>query len=98
MTEPQFLRCEILVSRPSNGNRRWRRRSDDMKRRREHGVVHRVGTCDHLALDENHCLETDACRRSTNVCGAPIRIKRYLDDSGAIAQIDECETAEIAAA
>jgi hypothetical protein len=105
VTESELLRREIFISRASNWNRRRRCRSDNLQRTRADlnvargklRISHRRRTLDDLAFDEDDCLRSQCSGRVTHVRRTGSRIERDLHDAASISQIDERESAQVAA-
>ena len=106
--EPQFLGGELLALLPRhrNGGRHGRARPCVRARTctstsREAMPASRadLGAQRHVALDQHHRLRArPTAARAITSGGRPARIAGELHEAGAVAQVDEDEAAEVAAA
>src|SRR5690606_34361250 len=105
VAEAQVLHRQRLVRSAINGDRKRVRGLDDGQflstdfdlTRLQFRVDLAAGAQVHGPLDLDHVLGAEPARRLDDVGRSELRVHRYLDDAGTVAEIDEDEAAEIAA-
>jgi hypothetical protein len=103
MLETQLLSGELFPSSPRHRNR-WRLRgADDLEIARPHldlaglhlRVSHLGRTRGDFTFEGNYCLQTELAGALDYIAGCPVRIEGHLNESSAIAQVEENDSAEI---
>ena len=106
VTQPEFLGRHLVATSASHRQRRRDCRPDNRERghphfhlTRAHVWVHAVGLARHdLTFAQHDRLHPDRRRQCLHVGGTPRRPERELHQPGAVTQIDEDQSPEIAAA
>jgi hypothetical protein len=103
--ETQLFSGQIFIACACHGNRRRDRGAHHRERRRayfdiarrEVGIAHGFRSCDDVAFDQHDSLLTECRRSGAHVRRACVGIERHLNDSGAVAKVDERESTKVAA-
>ena len=103
MPQPKLLRRQILLLLPRHRNRRRLRRADHLEAgdvdldlaRDQAGIARRLGPQLHRAGDEHHRLRAQGGGALHDLGRGPLGVAGELHQPGAVAQIDEHQSAEI---
>jgi hypothetical protein len=101
--QPQFLGGELLPFAASDRDRRGFRGANDVEIASPYlhlaclhlGVAHLGRTRGEIALDQDHCLETEFPGALDDVMRGPLRIEGHLNEAGTIPEIEENDPAKI---
>jgi hypothetical protein len=106
VTEAELLRRELFALPSGHRNDRRVGRAEDAERRRFHldaagselGVPHRLGALSDDSFDEHHRFGAKGRGHPGEVGRSRRQVDRHLYDAGAVAQVEEDETAKVARA